>query len=806
MITNYFKTAFRHIEKNKLITAINILSLSIGICATLVIFLMIRYDYSFDKHLPHGDRVYRVVSDGGFKSPAVLVPLVRTMEEEVSGLEAVAPLFQIHDAKIKAEQKGQKGQDNLRVFPKEEGLIFTNKNYFTIYPHQWLAGNVQYLTQPNQVVLSEAYFQRYFPQTPVTESIGKTILYADSIPLQIAGVVAEMKENSDFKYNGYISTATISASESLKKFHSWDSWGNYNDSYQCLVLLSLGTKPATVEKSIAKVVSRHAKAPAGTPKDQFALQPLNDVHFNTEFNYEAVKPATLRNLVLLAVFLLALGAINFINLSTAQSIERAKEIGVRKTLGSKKSSLIGQFLMETLVVAGFATLLSVLLLPILLHAFEGFMPKGFSANSIPLLPTVAFLLIQLIIVTLLAGFYPAWIMTGYAPILALKNQVSGNSNLSRSAWIRKGLTLFQFVLAQVFLIAVLFVSKQINFATQMDMGFRKDAIINFYIPDFNRANKGDVLKNKLMEIPEIKAVSFGNQSPAFQGSMYSRFHYDASLKEDKQLSFDIRHGDENYIHVYDIPLVAGRNVRVLDSTYEALVNEKMLPLMEVDSPEEAIGKTFNDGKYTVVGVMKDFNIASAHHEIRPAMYWSRKGGYVMHVALDQMHPTTWKAGIAKMEKAFLEVYPEEPFEYRFLDETIQGFYQTELKLSKLLNWAVGLSITIASLGLFGLALFTANQRTKEIGIRKVLGASVAQIIILLTKNLVSLVVVACLIAIPVAYYFMHKWLEDFAYKTPLNWWVFAVAAMGLLIVAVAVLAAKTFYAARANPVHSLRDE
>lgn len=800
----FFKTAFRHIKKNKLITAINVLSLSIGICATLVIFLMIRYDYSFDKHLPHGDRVYRVVSGGDFKSSAILIPLVRAIEEEVRGLEAVAPLFQIQEAKLKM---GQEEQDNLRVFPKEEGLIFTDEDYFTIYPHQWLSGNVQNLKQPNQIVLSEAYFQRYFPQTPVAESVGKTILYADSLPLQVAGVVAEMKENSDFKYNGYVSVSTISTSESIKKFHNWDSWNNYNDSYQCLVRLTPGTQPSAIEKNIDQTVAKYKKPePRGIWEDTFVLQPLHDVHFNTAFNGNAVKPSTLRNLVLLAVFLLALGAINFINLSTAQSIERAKEIGVRKTLGSKKSDLIKQFLMETLVVAGFATVLSVLLLPILLHAFEGFLPTGFSADSIPLLPTATFLLMQLVVVTLLAGFYPAWIMTGYAPVLALKNQLSVNSNLSRSAWVRKALTVFQFVLAQVFLIAVLFVSKQIQFVTRMDMGFRKDAIINFYIPDFNRANKGDVLKNKLMEIPEIKAVSFGNHSPASTASMFTKLSYDASSKVDKNLSFDMRHGDENYIHVYDIPLIAGRNVRVLDSTYEALVNEQMLPLLEVDTPEEAIGKTFYNGKYTIVGVMKDFNIASAHHEIRPTVYWSRKGGYVMHVALDQMHPTTWKAGIAKMEKAFFDIYPEEPFEYRFLDETIQGFYQTELKLSKLLNWAVGLSITIASLGLFGLALFTANQRTKEIGIRKVLGASVTQIIVMLTKNLVSLVLVACLIAIPVAYYFMHKWLEDFAYRTPLNWWIFAVAAIGLLVVAVAVLAAKTFYAAMANPVDSLRDE
>ncbi len=500
-----------------------------------------------------------------------------------------------------------------------------------------------------------------------------------------------------------------------------------------------------------------------------------------------------------------MGAINFINLSTAQSADRAKEIGIRKTLGSKKTGLIKQFLMETWVVAGFATLLSILLLPLLFKAFQGFLPQNFTLSSIPLSLTIGFLIVQLLVVTLLAGAYPAWVMTGYSPALALKNQVSKNSNLSGSAWVRKGLTIFQFTLAQLFLISVLFVSKQISFATQMDMGFRKDAIINFYVPDFNDGKKGEIFKQKLMEIPAIKAVSYGNESPAFNGTISSGSSYDATDGE-KQISFDSRNGDENYIQVYDIPLVAGRNVRVLDSTHEALVNEKMLALLEVSSPEEAIGKTFNNGLYTIVGVMKDFNIASAHQVIRPMMFRSAKQGYKMHIALDKEHPASWKHAIAGVEKAFTDIYPDSPFEYRFLDEMIRGFYHAELKLSRLLNWAVGLSITIASLGLLGLAFFTANQRQKEIGIRKVLGASAGQIIVLLLKNLVLLVLIACLIAMPVAWYFIHKWLEDFAYKTPLNWWVFVIAALGLLVFAVMVLAARAYYTAIANPVKSLRSE
>ena len=501
-----------------------------------------------------------------------------------------------------------------------------------------------------------------------------------------------------------------------------------------------------------------------------------------------------------------LGAINFINLSTAQSSERAKEIGIRKTLGGNKSNLVKQFLMETLIVAGVATLLSLLLLPILTYAFQGFLPKGFSFRSIPILEIIGYLAIQLIIITCIAGIYPAWVLTGYSPIMALKNQAVKNSNLSRSAWIRKGLTIFQFVLAQVFLIAVLVVTKQIHYAVNMDMGFNKDAILTINIPEFDRKEIGKTFRNELLKIPEVKAASYGNQSPAFNGWMTSGMDYDHAKGEDKKVTFDARNGDEHFLDVYGIPLVAGRNARVLDTLSEGLINERMLSTLGLKTPEEAIGTTFNNGEITIVGVIKDFNVASAHEPVKPTMYWTMKRGYIIHVALDKNHPESWANGIAKIEKDFKTFYPEEIFNYQFIDEMIVGFYKTEQTLSKLLNWAVWLSITIASLGLFGLAVFITNQRVKEIGIRKVLGATIGQIVFLLLKNLLLLVFIASLIAFPIAWYFMHEWLNDFEYKTELSWWLFVLAGIGLTGVATLVLTSKTYFAAKANPVDSLRNE
>jgi len=803
MLKNHFKTAWRFLKKNLLISSISVISLAIGICATLIIFLMIRYDYSFDKHLAHGDRVYRVVSNGGFKGNAILVPLIREMETELTGVEAVVPVLELGKTKLKTFKNDK---DDPELFQKVEGLTFSNEKYFKIYPHETIAGSINSLKEPNQIVLSKSRSELYFPKMLPSDIIGKIVLYGDSIQLQVGAIVADMTENSDFKYQGIISLSTIPNNPSLKEIKNWDQWSSYNGGNQCLLLLEKGTKTATIEKVMADVLKKNKKEVDGQWKDKFELQPLSDVHFNTTYNYNAVKPSTQRNLILLAIFLLCLGAINFINLSTAQSTQRAKEIGIRKTLGVKKSNLVRQFLLETCLVAGFATLLSLILLPILAHAFEGFLPNGFTIKSVPMLEILGYLVLQLIVITCIAGFYPAWVLTGYSPVMALKNQVTKNSNLSRSAWIRKALTIFQFVLAQVFLIAVLVVSKQVRYAVNMDMGFNKDAIATFYIPNFDRNKKGKVLKNELQKLSEVKAVSFGNQSPAFNGWMTSGMNYDQAAGDEKNITFDARNGDEDFINVYNIPLVAGRNVRILDSTSESLINEKMLELLKLKSPEEAIGKTFNEGQTTIVGVMKNFNVSSAREPVKPTMYWSSNSGYMMHVALDKDHPETWGNAISKIEKEFKSIFPEDSFDYQFVDEIIASFYKTEQNLSKLLNWAVWLSITIASLGLFGLAVFITNQRVKEIGIRKVLGATISQIVFLLLKNLMILVLIASLIAFPIAWYFMHEWLNDFEYKTELSWWIFILAGIGLSSIASLVLTSKTYFAARANPVDSLRDE
>jgi len=807
MFKNYFKTALRSFSKNKVTTAINVLGLSIGISSALIIFMVIQYDFSFDKYEPGKENIYRIVTDGdGWKNSGVPVPLHQNMQG-ISGIQNISAILQFNDENIKVSiPKGN--NRTLQNFKKQEGIVFTSDAYFSIFPHQWIAGNEKTaLGNPNKVVLSESYAKRYFPGISPDKLIGRTIAFSDTILTSITGIVQDLKANSDFEYKIFISLPTIAAT-TLKKNYSWDEWDNTNSNFQTIVKLYPDVQVAQINKQIASVFKAHSSSPDDT-KTIHRLQPLNDVHFNTDFN-GSVDMSTVRNLILLAVFLLLLGAINFINLSTAQATQRAKEIGIRKTLGSKKSQLVIQFLSETFLLTLFTAIVSVAITPLLLKAFTGFIPEGLHFSYLYGEPIVWFFFFLLIVVvSVIAGLYPAFILTKFNPVAVLKNNVVTNTGVSRSAWMRKTLIVFQFIIAQVFIIAVMVVDKQIHYSMQKDMGFRKDAIINFYVPfDFsNPNNKKFILKDELAKIPEIQEVSLGNQSPAFNGRMSTQVSYKEKGK-DVKLKVDSRNGDTAFLNVYNIKLIAGRNIMPSDSATEFLINETLALQLGFQHPAEAVGHllSFGDSQKPIVGVMKDFNLASVRSAIHPLVYYAApKFGYVMHVAL-QPNPATWNSAITKMQAAWKGIYPDVDFDYTFLDKKIENFYKSDQQLSTLLTWASAVAIIISCLGLLGLVIFITNNRIKEIGVRKILGATVLQIITLLSVNFVKLIAVAFVIAIPVAWWTTHNWLQNFAYHTALSWWIFLLSGIIMITAALLILSIRAGKAAMENPVKSLRTE
>jgi len=417
--------------------------------------------------------------------------------------------------------------------------------------------------------------------------------------------------------------------------------------------------------------------------------------------------------------------------------------------------------------------------------------------------------------TVFSGFYPAMILTKFKPVTVLKNQMHATTSKTRKAWLRKSLTVTQFVIAQFLVIATLVVSKQINFSLNKDLGYKRDAIVyfptvwNFFSdkPD----NRRFALLEKIKEMPEVEAVSLASSSPAHQGSSSTTMKLDNGKKE-VELMIETMNADPEYFNIYKLKLIAGKFPEQSDTLKEYVVNESFTRSFGFTKPTDAIGKFVKRGNRLVpiVGVLKDFHTKSTHDPIKPVTFSSaRKNSYTIHIALKSQanSPGLWKTGLEKIEKEFKELYPDDPeFKYKFFDESIAAFYKKEQDVSRLLKWSAGLCIFISCLGLLGLVIYTTNSRTKEIGVRKVLGASLVQIVSLLSKDLLSLVLIAFIIATPLAWLAMNNWLQDFAYRTNISWWVFAACGASMLTIALILLSIRTIRAALTNPVKSLRTE
>jgi ABC-type antimicrobial peptide transport system permease subunit len=822
MIKNYFKIAFRGFWKHKLLTLINVIGLSIGISAALVIYLIVHFDFTFDKFHKDGERIYRVVTNFSFSgspgyNPGVCGPLPGAVKSQVTGLDGNAPIFRLSQLNVtipdnKAIQSSFKLQDNV---------ILADEGYFNLFQYKWLAGSAKTsLSTPFQVVLTSDQAKKYFPSLSYDQMIGHSVVY-DTIKTTVTGIVQTIKENTDLTFHDFISFSTAIANPDLKRQMSLHNWGGTSPERQLFIKLSPKTTLAHIEQQLNDILKRNNPTTADN-KDRiqkFHLQALTDVHFNENygtFNGRIANKTTLYELFAIALFLLLLGCINFINLTTAQSAQRAKEIGIRKTMGSSRKQLIFQFLSETFFITIIAVTVSVAISPLILKLFAGFIPEGVKADLINQPDIILFLAVLTIVVSLLSGFYPALILSGYKPVLVLKNQAQSNSNKTRNALLRKSLTVTQFVIAQFFIMATVLVSKQIYYALHKDLGFKKDAIIIINSPWKNRQpSRNMVFMNKLRSIPQVELVSAGRDAPTSDDPHSTEAAYKDGKKEIKMENFGEKFGDENYIKVYHIKLLAGRNLQAGDTSKAFLINNTCARLLGFKDPHEAIGKqidNFNgDTRMQIIGVVSDFQQESLHAPIEPlAILTSTNRNFngTFHIALKPQtsNGDEWKKAIADMERSWKEIYPDDDFEYHFFDENIARLYANEQHTSTLLSWATGLSIFISCLGLLGLAIYTTNQRTKEIGVRKVLGATVTQIVALLSTELILLILLAFVIVTPVAWYAMNKWMQSFADHTTISWWIFAASGTGMLLAAVFTSGFQTVKAAIANPVKSLRSE
>ena len=823
MLKNYFTIAVRNFWKQKIFSLINVSGLAIGISAALVIYLLVQFEFSFEKFRKDNDRIYRVITDitfpgeSLFRNSGVPMPMPKAVRSELTGIETATHFVATYETKVSMPVAGSQSPAE---FKKQTDILYADEFYFSLFEYDWIAGSKQTaLKDPYQVVLTEERAKIYFGNLPARDIIGKQITYDDSIKTIVSGIVKTPKEKAtDFKFKEFISLATVWTT-GLKDHFGGDDWGSINSVSQLFVKLKTGTRPEQVNAQFAELREKYRdKKEQEKDNTKHRLQSLSNIHFNADYGSlgdgrQAHKP-TLYGLLAVALFLLLLGCINFINLTTAQSAQRAKEVGIRKTLGSGKRELIFQFLSETLLLTLLATILSIAILPWLLKVFSDFIPPEINFNSVNQTHVWIFLLLLILVMTVFSGFYPALILTKFKPVTVLKNQLHEGTAKSRKAWLRKSLTITQFVIAQFLVIATLVVSKQINFSLNKDLGYKKDAIVYFrtewnFFSD-KTDNRRFALLEKIKQMPDVEKVSLSSNSPAHGGASSTTMKVDNGKKE-IELMTETMMADPGYFDIYKLKLVAGRLPAQSDTLKEYLVNESFTRSFGFTNPGDAIGRTVARGKQRVpiVGVLKDFHTKSTHEPIKPVAYSSvEKNSYVINMALksESGSPGLWKAVLGKVEKEFKKIYPEDDFKYEFFDETIAAFYKKEQDVSRLLKWAAGLCIFISCLGLLGLVIYTTNTRTKEIGVRKVLGASVVQIVSLLSKDLLSLVLIAFIIATPLAWLAMSNWLQDFAYRTNISWWVFAACGVSMLVIALVLLSIRTIRAALTNPVKSLRTE
>ena len=822
MLKNYFITAIRSFKRNKLFTLINILGLAIGISSALVIYLVVQFDFSYEKFRKDLNRTYRVVSDmtfpgnSVFKNGGVPMPMAKAVREDLTGIEIATHFVTTYGIKATVPVAGSQSP---ATFKKQDHVVYADEYYFSLFEYDWLAGSKQTaLSDPYQVVLTEERVKTYFGNLSPENVLGKQIIYNDTITTTVSGVIKDpVHKATDIRFKEFISLETL-VSTGLNENFGGNEWGSITSNSQLFVKLNKGTKAVDIEPQFKGLREKYLKKEDKERDDtKHHLQAFKDIHFTSDYDAlderQGHKP-TLYGLIAVAIFLLLLGCINFINLTTAQSSQRAKEIGIRKTLGGNKKGITLQFLSETFLLTFSATVLSIAIMPWLLKIFSDFIPPEISFASVNQVHVWVFLALLVMVMTLLAGFYPSIVLTRFRPVTALKNQMHSNTSQSRKSWLRKSLTVTQFVIAQFLVIATLIVSKQIRYSLNKDLGYKKDAIVYINTPwNFFSDKKDDrrfALIEKIKAIPAVEKAGLGSYSPAHGGSSSSTFKVNTG-KEEVELMVETVNADQEYYKIYGLKLAAGKYPDKSDTIKEYLINESYAKSLGFQHPEDALNLTISrrNRQIPIVGVLADFHTKSTHEPIKPLIYSSDINQcYTIHIALQPQDnsPGLWKSTIAKIEKEFKKLYPENDFTYNFYDETIAAFYKKEQDISRLLTWSAGLCIFISCMGLLGLVIYTTNTRIKEIGVRKVLGASVLQIVRLLSGDLLSLVLVAFIIASPIAWIAMNYWLQDFVYRTTISWWVFAACGISMLMIALLVLSIRTIKAANENPITSLRTE
>jgi predicted permease len=776
------------------------IGLTLGITSCLMIFLTIRYELSFDNFHSNADRIYRITTTIHNESadyfPGASYPVGETVRDEFAEFEKVSTVYFEEEGIVKA---------NNQIY-KEKGIAYISPEFFDIFSFDWLVGNPhQALEAPGAMVLTESLARNYFgidKTGDLANVMGKVIRLNNQTDFTVAGVTKDFPSNTDLPFRVILSLSTLKPSERREM----TDWITLNSSVSHFVLLKNGANPAKIEARFPEFLKSHmASDEAG--RRSLQLQSLAKIHFDDRYgnyNNRTVTPNIILMLTLIGLFLLITACINFVNLATAQSSKRSKEVGVRKVLGAGRAELIQKFMGEAVLITFASLAVSFIAALIFFPSISDLLGLHYNTKWItdPLIPV--FFIGTAIVVSTLSGLYPALVMSGFHPILAMKSKMS--SSIAPGGFsLRRGLIIFQFVLSQVLIIGTIVVARQLNLFQNRPLGFDKEAIVTVTLPRGEIQQKQS-LRNQLLEIPGVQSVSLNQNNPSSDGNWVGVFNFPGSgITPD--MNIVMRPADPSYIKTYGLTLLAGRDLTENDTRRTAvIVNENVLKLMNISNPQDAPGKTittFGDNT-VIVGVVKDFHAFTLYEPIQPVFLFNDPNG--ARLAGIKISTSDIRTTIAKIESIYKTSFPENIFEYQFLDDTIASFYEEEKKLSHIFTVFSGIAIFIGCLGLFGLISFISMQRTKEIGIRKVNGARLAEILALLNRDFALWIAIAFVIACPVAWYIMNTWLEKFAYKTELSWWIFALSGILALGIALLTVSFQSWKAATRNPVEALRYE
>lgn len=794
MFKNYFKVAFRNLKRNRIYTLTNIFGLTLGIGCAIIIFFFVKFHLSFDTFHSNKDRIYRITSESHQESisynPGTPPPLGKAFRNDYTFAEKVARVATFKDQVISITTTA-----NILKF--QDPIAYAEPTFFEILDFPLVQGNKHsVLTEPNTAIITERIARKYFG---TSEPIGQVFQIKNKINFKITGVLKDIPITTDRREEIYLSYANLKDQDPQKADDS--RWGAIYTDLQCFLLLKPTISPETVNKSFLQF-SRKYYNEQEAKEYQFRLQAISDIHFNARLG-GYVNKKNLWALSLLGILLIITACANFINLATAKALTRAKEIGVRKALGSFSSQIFQQFIAETTVIVILSVILAFVIILMTLPSLNDLLGVQLGASTFRDVYLFVFLSLVTTVVIFLAGFYPGLILSGFQPVSALKGKLSQKHIGGIS--LRKGLVVGQFAISQLLIISTIVIIHQMHFSRKKDPGFQKEAIIMLPVPDKEKS-KISTLYDQLSQIPGVEKITFCSNAPAAEKNFRTYIRFGSHPKdEDFEINFKV--GDEQYLSTFGLTLLAGRNLRPHDSVYEFLVNETTVRKLGIPSNEEILNKRvmINDLSGTIVGVVKDFHNNSFHSVIDALCIVNENNWWYNNCAV-KIKPSGIQPALSAIEKTWSTVYPNYVYKYDFLDEQVARFYALDYMILRLIKVFTLIAILISCLGLYGLASFMAAQKTKEIGVRKVLGASTQSILWLFGKEFGKLVIFALILAIPPSLWIMNKWLNNFEYRINIGIGTFVLSTLSTATLVALTAGYEATKAALRNPAKSLKSE